>query len=69
MIKYLQKTQYDKMILKINYIIMADWYANAAFWVHLDMKICTKGVSNMGKVEIPKNPMKQKISTKSSTEA
>ena len=55
MIKYLQETQYDMLILKINDMIMADWYADGDFTVHTGMKIHMGGVLTMGKGSIQKN--------------
>ena len=48
---------------------MADWYADAAFAVHVDMKSHTGCVLAMGKWVIKMISMKQKINTKISTEA
>ena len=49
MIKYNQETQYYNLILKINNMTMADWYAHADFEVHADMKSHMGGVLTMGK--------------------
>ena len=47
---------------------MEDWYVDADFAVHLDIKIHNGGVLTMGKVVIQNNLMKQNLNTKSSTE-
>ena len=46
-----------------------NWYADAAFAVHPDLKSHTGGVMTMGKGAIQTMSMKQKLNTKSSTEA
>ena len=49
MIKYLQETQDNNLILKINNITMPDWYVDDGFAVHADMKIHIGVVLTMGK--------------------
>ena len=48
---------------------MTDCYADTNFEVHVDMKEHTGGVLTIGKGEIQTISMKQKLNTKSSTEA
>ena len=48
---------------------MAEWYTDADFVVHADMKSHTGVVLTMGKGDIQTISMKPKISTKCSTEA
>ena len=48
---------------------MADWYAGADFAVHADIKRHTENLLTTGKGATQNNSMKQKVSTKSSTEA
>ena len=55
--------------MKINNRTMIDWYANADFAVHLDMKIYKGIVLTMVKGEIQNISMKKKLKTKRSTEA
>ena len=69
MIRYLQETRDGNLTLKINYITMAEWYTDADFVVHADMKSHTGVVLTMGKGDIQTISMKPKISTKCSTEA
>ena len=52
MIKYLQETRYDKMVLKMNNITMSDWYSDASFAVNSYKKSHTGGVLTMDKVAI-----------------
>ena len=47
---------------------VADWYSNADFAVHADIKSHTGGVLTMGKGETQTIPTKQNINTKFSTE-
>ena len=51
MIKYIQETWDDKLILKIKDITVEDWYADSDFVVHSDMKSYTWGVLAMDKGE------------------
>ena len=67
MIKYLQEIKADKLILKINDMTMSDWYADAAFAVHADMKIHTGGVLTMDKGAIHFFSMNLNINTQNST--
>ena len=48
MIRYLQEKQGEKLTLNINDITMVEWYADAAFVLHTDMKSHTGGVLTMG---------------------
>ena len=52
MIKNLQEKWHDKLTLRIKYITMADWYTDADFVVHADIKSHTRGLLNMGEGEI-----------------
>ncbi len=45
------------------------WYTDAAFAVHSDMKSHTGGLMSMGKGAVQTMSIKQKLNTKSSTEA
>ena len=47
---------------------MTDWYADANFMVHVDIKIHTGGVLTMVKGATQENSMNQKIKNKSPTE-
>ena len=39
MIYYLQETWDDNLILKINDMTMSDWYSDASFVLHADIKV------------------------------
>ena len=69
MIKYIQGVGDDELKLKINDITMSDWYAEAAFAVHANMKNHMGGVLTMVKAEMQTISMNKKINTKISTEA
>ena len=69
MIIYFQDTRGDKLTLNINNITIANWYADADFAEHTDMKRHTGGVLTMDKGAISKKKLKQKINTERSTES
>ncbi len=69
LITYLHNTKDDCLTLKIDNLNTAVWFADAAFAVHKDMKSHTGGVMSMGKGAILSQSNKQKLNTKSSTEA
>ena len=48
---------------------MVSWWADAAFAVHPDMKSHTGGIMSLGKGAVQSISTKQKLNTKSSTEA
>ena len=54
MIIYFQDTRGDKLTLNINNITIANWYADADFAEHTDMKRHTGGVLTMDKGAISK---------------
>ena len=65
MIKYVQEKQDDKLTLNISNMTMVDWYADATFAVHADMKIHMEGVLTTSKGATQTISMKQKFKTKS----
>ena len=68
-IKYLQEKQDGYLTLKIDGMAMLDWWYDASFVVHADMKIHTRGVLTMDKVATQMISKNQKINTKISIEA
>jgi hypothetical protein len=68
-LKYLRGTLYMPLMLKAEDINIIKWYVDASFAVHPNMKSHTGGVFTLGKGVIYGTSTKQKINTKSSTEA
>ena len=69
LMRYLNGTIDLALTLRADDITRALWYANIAFAVHFDMKSHTGGVLTMGKGAIQTMSSKQKLTTKSTTEA
>jgi hypothetical protein len=71
MLKYLELTQDLELTLEADkgQVIFCRWYADAAFAVHQDMKSHTGAVLTLGKGAVNTISAKQKLNTKSSTEA
>ena len=71
MLRYLQETKDMELTLEASpdKPITSMWYADAAFAVHKDMKSHTGGIHTMGKGALQTLSAKQKLNTKSSTEA
>ncbi len=69
MIKFLYGTPDDCLIIKPDKINVVKWYADAAFAVHQDMKSHTGFNMTMGKGSVISSSRKQKLNTRSSTEA
>jgi hypothetical protein len=69
LMKYLNGTKDDKLLLTADDLRIMKWYVDASFAVHPDFKSHTGAVSTMGDGAIQSISRKQKINTKSSTEA
>ena len=69
MMSYLNRYKFLPTILRADSTHMCRWYADAAFAVHKDMKSHTGYLLTMGKGAMQSRSIKQKINTKSSTEA
>ncbi len=67
--KYLRGTLYIPLILKADDLNVVKWWADASFDVHPDMESHTSGLMTLGKGAIYGASTRQKINTKSSTEA
>ena len=67
--KYIEATIGLPLILSIDGSGNIDWYVDAAFAVHKDMKSHTGGVMTMGQGAAFSQSSKQKLNTRSSTEA
>jgi len=67
--RYLQFTKNLPLTLEANDLTEANWWVDASFATHHDMKSHTGGVMSMGKGAICASSRRQRINTKSSTEA
>ena len=68
-IKFLKKTKEEKLTLEADDTQTIDWYIDAAFGVHDDMKSHTGACMNWGKGMICAFSNKQKVNSRSSIEA
>ena len=69
LLKYLNGTRKKGLTLKIDDMRVVKWYVDASFAVHPDFRSHTGGVMTMGKGAIQSMSKKQKLNTRSSTEA
>ena len=69
LMKYCNGTRKDKLILSANDLHVIKWYADSAFAVHPDFKSHTGAVMSYGKGAAQSISRKQKLNTRSSTEA
>jgi hypothetical protein len=69
LMKFLNSTQDDVLTLSADGSNVIKWHVDAAFAVHPDFKSHTGAVATMGKGAIKAISKKQKINTRSSTEA
>jgi hypothetical protein len=67
--KYLRGSLYNPLILEADDMSVVKWWAFASFAVHPDMKSHTGGIMTLGKRAIYGTSTRQKINTKSLTEA
>ena len=68
-LKYLRGTLYMPLVLEADDMQIIKWWVDASFAVHPDMRSHTGGVMTLGKGAIYGTSTRQKINTKSSTEA
>ena len=69
MVKYLNRTKAEKLILSADDLHVIKWYVDASFAVHPDFKSHTGGVATLGRGAPYTMSRKQKLNTRSSTEA
>ena len=69
LMKFLNKTKNDKLILQADNLHVIKWYVDAAFAVHPDFKSHTGGTMTYGTGAPITMSRKQKLNTRSSTEA
>ena len=68
-IKYLRSTRDLVLRMQADNLNVIKWYVGGAFAVHKDMKSHTGAIFTLGKGAIISDSMKQKVNTRSSTEA
>jgi len=69
LLKYLNGTRQDKLTLTTDDLHIVKWYVDASFAVHPDFKSHTGGVMTFGGGAVQSISRKQKLNTRSSTEA
>jgi hypothetical protein len=69
LLKYLNGSRDDKLHLRADSVNVIKWYVDASFAVHPDFKSHTGAVMTMGNGAIQSMSRKQRLNTKSSTEA
>jgi hypothetical protein len=69
LLRFLRQTYKDRLTLQADDKNSAKWFVDAAFGVHPDFKSHTGGTMTMGKGSILSYSRKQKLNTRSSTEA
>ena len=69
LLRYLNGTEEAKLILSAENLSVIKWYVDAAFAVHTDFKSHTGAVMTFGQGAIQTLSRKQKLNTKSSTDA
>lgn len=69
MVQYLRKSCHLCLTLEAEDIHVVKWWVDAAFAVHPDMKSQTGGAMSLGKGVVYGSSVRQKLNTKSSTEA
>ena len=69
MMKYLNGTQDMKLTLSAKNLWSIKWYVDASFAVHPDFRSQTGGTMTFGKGAVQSLSKKQKLNTRSSTEA
>ena len=69
MMKYLNRTQDMKLTMSAENLWSIKWYVNASFTVHPDFRSQTQGTMTFRKGAVQSLSKKQKLNTRSSTEA
>jgi hypothetical protein len=68
-VRYLKRTAHYPLTLEADSISSIKWWVDASYAVHPDMRSHTGGTMSMGKGSVYSSPIRQKINTRSSTEA
>ena len=69
LLRYLNGTQETKLVLSAEKLSVIKWFVDAAFAVHTDFKSHTGAVMTFGQGAVQSLSRKQKLNTKSSTDA
>ena len=69
LLKYLNGTRNDVLRLSADNLKVVKWWVDASFAVHPDFKSHTGAVMSLGRGTVQSVSMKQKLNTRSSTEA
>ena len=69
LLRYLKRNPSLPLVLKADNLGLVHWHVDASFAVHADMKSHTGGTMSLGRDSIIATSQKQKINTRSSTEA
>ena len=69
MMKYLNGTRSERITLSADSLHVIKWYVDASFAVHPDFKSHTGATMTMGRGAVQSISRKQKLNTRSSTEA
>ena len=69
MMKYLNGTRQDELTLSADSLTRVMWWVDASFAIHPDMRSHTGAVMSMGNGALVSMSRKQKLNTRSSTEA
>jgi len=67
--QYVKRTWKDVLTLSADNLNVVKWYVDASFAVHPDFRSHTASVMSMGEGAVQSNSSKQKLNTRSSTEA
>ena len=67
--EYLITTKHDKRIISIDDLSVSKWWVDASYAVHNEMKSQTGAIMKMGKGALFTKVSKQKLNSRSSTEA
>jgi len=67
--RYLREKRDLPLTLKADAVVQAGWWVDASFGIHHDMKSHTGGIMSLGKGAIYATSRRQRLNTRSSTEA
>jgi len=68
-IRYLRRTKHYPLTLEANSMSSIQWWVDASYGVHPDLRSHTGGTMSLGKGSVYSSSIRQKINTRSSTEA
>ena len=68
-LRYLNRTKHYALTLEANSMLSIKWWVDASYGVHPDLRSHTGGTMSLGKGSIYSSSIRQKLNTRSSTEA